>query len=107
MAVSTRVWPALVEPKRRALLDLLLDHPRDAGELVEALGVNQPTASKHLRVLREAGLVRVVGAAQRRIYSVEPGPLADLDEWLGPFRRLWNERLDALGAYLDRSEEQP
>ncbi|MGH9121199.1 MAG: ArsR/SmtB family transcription factor [Acidimicrobiales bacterium] len=96
------IWPALVEPKRRAILDLLCERPRDVGDLVEALGVTQPTASKHLRVLRDAGLVRVVYAAQRRVYSLEPEPLARLDDWLSPYRQLWNDRLDALGRHLDR-----
>jgi len=102
--VSTDVWPALTEPKRRAVLDLLRQRPHDVGELVQALGVSQPTASKHLRVLRDAGLVRVTVAAQRRVYSIEPAPLAALDAWLAPYRALWNDRLDTLGRYLD--EEQ-
>ncbi len=103
--MTMTVWPVLAEPKRRAVLDLLRQRPHDVGELVEALGVSQPTASKHLRVLREVGLVRVTGAAQRRVYSIDPGPLAALDEWLAPYRALWNDRLDALGRYLD--EEEP
>ena len=102
--MSTDVWPALTEPKRRAVLDLLRQRPHDVGELVQALGVSQPTASKHLRVLRDAGLVRVTVAAQRRVYSIEPAPLAALDTWLAPYRALWNDRLDTLGRYLD--EEQ-
>jgi DNA-binding transcriptional ArsR family regulator len=101
------VWPALTEPKRRALLDLLREKPRDVGELVEALGVSQPTASKHLRVLRDAGLVRVTGVAQRRVYAIEPGPFVTLDQWLAPYRVLWNDRLDALGEYLDDEKENP
>jgi DNA-binding transcriptional ArsR family regulator len=99
--MTTTVWPALTEPKRRAVLDLLREHPRDVGELVDALGVSQPTASKHLRVLRDAGLVRVEGVAQRRVYSIDPAPLAALDAWLAPYRVLWNGRLDDLGRYLD------
>jgi DNA-binding transcriptional ArsR family regulator len=98
------VWPALTELKRRALLDLLLEGPRDVGELVEALGVSQPTASKHLRVLRNAGLVKVTGVAQRRVYSVDPAPLAGIDEWLEPYRALWNDPLDTLGRYLDEED---
>jgi DNA-binding transcriptional ArsR family regulator len=99
------VWPALTDPKRRAMLDLLLERPHDVGEFVGALGVSQPMVSKHLRVLREAGLVQVTGIGQRRVYSIDPAPLATLDEWLAPYRALWNERLDALGRYL--AEEIP
>jgi DNA-binding transcriptional ArsR family regulator len=97
-------WSALSDPNRRAVLALLCDRPRDVGELVDALGVSQPTVSKHLRVLREAGLVQVQGVAQRRVYSLEPGPFAELDAWLEPFRRRWNERLDALGRHLDADD---
>jgi DNA-binding transcriptional ArsR family regulator len=97
------IWSALADPTRRAMLSLLCGRPHDVGELVVALGISQPTVSKHLRVLREAGLVRVEGAAQRRIYSIEPAPFAELDAWLEPYRRLWNDRLDALGRHLDAS----
>jgi DNA-binding transcriptional ArsR family regulator len=83
------------------MLDLLRDRPHDAGEFVAALGVSQPTASKHLRALREAGLVRVTGIGQRRVYSIDTAPLAALDEWLAPYRALWNASLDALGCHLD------
>lgn len=72
-------------------------------ELVERLGLSQPGTSKHLRVLRDAGLVSVRGQAQRRLYAVEPAPLAELDRWLEPYRRLWSDRLDALERYLDSS----
>jgi DNA-binding transcriptional ArsR family regulator len=72
--------------------------------LVEALGVSQPTVSKHLRVLREAGLVYVTGDAQRRIYAIAPQPFLSLDAWLEPYRRLWNDRLDLLGRHLDTPE---
>jgi DNA-binding transcriptional ArsR family regulator len=94
-------WAALADPKRRALLDLIRQQPRSVNELVDLLALSQPTASKHLRVLRAAGLVRVERAAQRRIYTVEPAPLSELDAWLAPYRELWNERLDALGRHLD------
>jgi DNA-binding transcriptional ArsR family regulator len=104
--VTTVVWPALTEPKRRALLDLLRLGPHDVGALVGALGISQPTVSKHLRVLRDAGLVRVTVVAQRRLYSIDPGPLMALDEWLAPYRALWNDRLDALGQYLDEEDPQ-
>jgi DNA-binding transcriptional ArsR family regulator len=94
-------WAALADPKRRAVLDLLRQRPRSVNELVDALAVTQPTASKHLRVLRSAGLVRVERVAQRRIYALAPEPFGDLDAWLAPYREFWGERLDALGRRLD------
>jgi DNA-binding transcriptional ArsR family regulator len=103
--VPSSSWAALADPNRRALLGLLLERPRAVNELVERLGLSQPGTSKHLRVLREAGLVQVRREAQRRVYAVEPGPLAELDVWLAPYRRLWNESLDALERHLD--EEEP
>lgn len=81
---------------------LLLERPRAVGELVEELGLSQPGTSKHLRVLRDAGLVRVRVDAQRRVYEVDPAPLAELDVWLEPYRRLWDASLDRLGRQLDR-----
>jgi DNA-binding transcriptional ArsR family regulator len=98
-------WSALSDPNRRAILGLLLERPRPVGELVERLELTQPATSKHLRVLREAGLVRVSTDAQRRVYALEPGPLAELDVWLAPYRRVWNESLDALGRHLDSTRE--
>jgi DNA-binding transcriptional ArsR family regulator len=95
-------FDVLAEPNRRRLLDLLLEQPRSVSELVERTGLSQPGASKHLRVLREAGLVDVRIDAQRRIYALRPEPLVELDEWLGPYRRLWAGRLDALERHLDR-----
>ena len=97
------IWPVLTDPTRRAVLDLLRERPRSVGELVAALAASQPTTSKHLRVLREAGFVRVVGVAQQRIYSIDPAPLAEVDAWLAPYRRLWNDRLDVLGRHLDET----
>lgn len=96
-------WQALADPNRRAVLELLLERPRPVGELVEQLGISQPGTSKHLKVLRDAGLVQVRAEANRRVYALEPGPLNELDVWLAPYRRLWNERLDALGRHLDRT----
>ena len=96
-------WSALADPNRRAMLELLRERPRPVGELVDRLALTQPGTSKHLRVLREAGLVQVRTEAQRRVYAVDPGPLAELDVWLAPYRRLWNDSLDALGRHLDRT----
>jgi DNA-binding transcriptional ArsR family regulator len=98
-------WQALADPHRRAVLELLLERPRPVGELVERLGLSQPGTSKHLRVLREAGLVQVRAEANRRVYALDPGPLNELDVWLAPYRRRWNESLDALGRHLDREED--
>ena len=91
----------LAEPRRRQILDLLREGEQPVGELVTALGVSQPGVSKHLRVLREAGLVEVRRDAQRRIYRVRPEPLRDLDEWLAPYRFMWGARLDDLERHLD------
>src|SRR6266540_2305466 len=95
-------WSALADPHRRAMMALLLEQPRPVGELVKRLGLTQPGTSKHLRVLRKAGLVRARQEAQRRVYALEPGPLAVLDAWLTPYRRLWSERLDAPERHLHR-----
>jgi DNA-binding transcriptional ArsR family regulator len=99
--MTATTFDALAEPTRRRILDLLLERERPVGELVRRLKLSQPGVSKHLRVLREAGLVTVRGEAQRRIYRVHPGPLAEVDEWLEPYRRLWAGRLDALERHLD------
>jgi DNA-binding transcriptional ArsR family regulator len=94
-------WSALADPHRRAMLELLRERPRPVGELVEVLGLSQPGTSKHLRVLRDAGLVRSRAEAQRRVYELDGAPLRELDAWLGPYRRFWSERLDALERHLD------
>ncbi|NLU75903.1 winged helix-turn-helix transcriptional regulator [Streptomyces sp. HNM0575] len=101
--MTDATWTALADPRRRAMLDVLRDRACAVSELVDELGYTQPTTSKHLRVLREAGLVRVRTHAQRRIYSVDLERMAELDAWLAPFRQLWNERLDALDRHLDRT----
>ncbi len=98
----TAAFDVLAEPNRRRILDLLLDDERPVGELVEALAVSQPAVSKHLRVLREAGLVQVRGDAQRRLYRLDPRPLREVDAWLTPYRARWAESLDALERHLDR-----
>jgi DNA-binding transcriptional ArsR family regulator len=96
----------LAEPARRQILDLLRDRPRPVGELVELVGLSQPGVSKHLRVLRDAELVRVRQDAQRRFYELRLEPLAEVDAWLEPYRQLWAERLDALERHLDRDEKE-
>jgi DNA-binding transcriptional ArsR family regulator len=97
----TASFEVLAEPNRRRILDLLRAAERPVGELVDELEVSQPAVSKHLRVLREAGLVEVRADAQRRIYRVRTEPLRAIDEWLEPYRRLWASRLDDLERHLD------
>lgn len=97
-------FEALAEPNRRRILDVLRDGERPAGDLVDALAISQPGVSKHLKLLREAGLVRMRAEGQRRLYSVEARGLAELDAWLAPYRRAWAERLDALEAHLEREQ---
>lgn len=94
-------FDVLAEPTRRRILDLLLERPRLVGELTDQLGLTQPGTSKHLRVLREAGLVRVRRDAQRRWYELRPEPLIEIDTWLEKYRRLWADHLDALERHLD------
>jgi DNA-binding transcriptional ArsR family regulator len=101
----TTTFDVLAEPARRRILDLLLERPRLVGELTEQLGLTQPGTSKHLRVLRQAGLVRVRPEAQRRWYELRPEPLAEIDAWLAPYRRLWTNSLDALERHLDTMED--
>ena len=102
MPVDTFV--VLAEPTRRRILDRLRRADSSVGELVEALAVSQPTVSKHLKVLREAGFVSCRTAAQQRIYRIETRPLRALDAWLDPYRRLWERHLDALERHLDTEE---
>lgn len=94
------VFEALADPTRRRILELLVDGERTAGELAAAFDTSRPAVSRHLRVLREAGLVRWRGDAQRRIYRLDPGPLAEVDAWLERYRRFWAGRLDALDDHL-------
>ncbi|MEJ0049161.1 MAG: metalloregulator ArsR/SmtB family transcription factor [Rhodospirillales bacterium] len=96
------LFAALSEPARRHMLDALRLGERSAGELERALGMSQPAASKHLRVLRQAGLVHVRKDAQRRIYRLEPQKLAELDTWLADYRKFWNGALGELARHLDR-----
>jgi DNA-binding transcriptional ArsR family regulator len=102
MAVTT--FDVLAEPRRRDILDLLRVRERSVGELVEGISLSQPGVSKHLRVLREAGLVDVRIDAQRRWYRVRPEPLAEIDAWLAPYRRFWTDRLAALERHLDDTD---
>ncbi|WP_116092149.1 ArsR/SmtB family transcription factor [Sphingomonas crusticola] len=99
-----KLFEIIADPGRRAILDLLRERELAAGEIVGAMKIGQPGVSKHLRLLREAGLVDVRGDRQRRIYSLRPGPLAELDRWLAPYRTFWTGKLDALGAHLDREQ---
>lgn len=97
----------LAEPNRRAILSLLAGSERSVGELEHQLQLPQPSVSKHLRVLREAGFVDVRVDAQRRVYRLRPEPLKEVDEWLAPFRRLWMGHVDALERHLDRMAAAP
>lgn len=100
----TSTFTVLAEPNRRQLLDEMRAGPQTVGAMVDAVGLSQPAVSKHLRILREAGLVRVRPDGQRRWYELNPEPLAELDEWLEPYRALWTERLDRLERHLDESD---
>jgi DNA-binding transcriptional ArsR family regulator len=99
------IFSALAEPNRRAILDLLLEDDQPVGTLVDSLDIGQPTVSKHLKALREAGLVTMRVDANKRIYSLQPQPLAEVDGWLLPYRRRWAARLDALEQFLDDSAD--
>ena len=95
-----------MEPIRRRILDLLRERPRLVGELTAELGLSQPGTSKHLRVLRDAGLVRVRPEGQRRWYELVPEPLAEVDAWLAPYRWMWADRFDALERHLAADPEE-
>ncbi|OLB64917.1 MAG: transcriptional regulator [Actinobacteria bacterium 13_2_20CM_2_72_6] len=96
------IFEVLAEPNRRRILDLLRQAERPVGDLVRELGVSQPAVSKHLRVLRDAGLVDVRSDAQRRLYRVNVAPLRAVDDWLAPYREMWPAHLDALEAHLEQ-----
>ena len=98
------VLAALADGSRRTVLGILRDHPATAGELADALPIARPGVSRHLRVLREAGLVEVRQEAQRRIYSLRPEALMEVDEWLEGYRVLWRNRLDALHTEVARGK---
>jgi DNA-binding transcriptional ArsR family regulator len=101
------VFDIIAEPNRRAILSLLVLSEQSVGEIERQLRMPQPTVSKHLRVLREAGFVEATVDAQRRLYRLTPEPLQEVDAWLAPFRRFWSARVDALERYLDRMEQKP
>lgn len=95
-----KTMSALAEPHRMSIMQLLRDGPRPVGEIADRLRLHQPQVSKHLRVLSDAGLVEMNPAANRRIYKLRPQPLQELDQWLDPFRKMWEERFDRLDEYL-------
>lgn len=99
------VLQALADPSRRTVLEILRGHPATAGELADALPIARPGVSRHLRVLRDAGLVTVRQQAQRRIYSLHPEALVEVDEWLENYRALWQTRLDALQTEIARGKK--
>ncbi|HMK11280.1 MAG TPA: metalloregulator ArsR/SmtB family transcription factor [Acidimicrobiales bacterium] len=101
-----QVFDVLAEPHRRQILDLLRKDERAVGDLVHELCISQPNVSKHLRVLRDAGLVVVRTDAQRRVYRLRPEPLREIDEWLRPYRAAWTKRLDKLERRLDEMEDR-
>jgi DNA-binding transcriptional ArsR family regulator len=105
MRLVESAFAVLAEPHRRTILSLLASSERSVGELEEHLRLPQPSVSKHLRVLRDAGFVEARVDAQRRLYRLRPAPLREIDEWLEPFRRFWSAHVDALERHLDRMDD--
>jgi len=103
MTATTNVLEVIAEPTRRRILDVVRGGERSVGDLVDAVGMHQPGVSRHLKVLRDAGLVEVRRDAQRRMYRLRPEPLIELDEWLAPYRTEWTNRLDSLERHLART----
>ncbi len=99
------VFEIIAEPNRRAILSLLASSEQSVGEIEHQLRMPQPTVSKHLRVLREAGFVEATVDAQRRLYRLKPEPFQEVDDWLAQFRRFWSAHVDALERHLDRMDE--
>ena len=99
------VFEIIAEPNRRAILSLLVSSEQSVGEIERQLRMPQPTVSKHLRVLRDAGFVESTVDAQRRLYRLKPEPLQEVDAWLAPFRRFWSAHVDALERHLDRMDQ--
>jgi DNA-binding transcriptional ArsR family regulator len=106
VAVSTDVFTAVADPTRRRILRELIESERSVGELVGALGLSQPTVSKHLKVLRDNGFVASRTAAQQRIYRLDETPFAELEAWLRAFRGTWNRHVDALERHLDEHDRE-
>ncbi|CAM3386751.1 ArsR/SmtB family transcription factor [Isoptericola cucumis] len=106
-ATTTDAFNAVAEPRRREILDALAQQERSVGELVELLHVAQPVVSKHLRVLREVGLVEVRDDGRRRLYRTDARPLQEIHEWAGRFERLWEERFALIDELLDEMDESP
>jgi len=107
MSIMESSFAIVAERNRRAILSLLLSSERSVGEIERKLRLSQPSVSKHLRVLREAGFVESRIEAQRRLYRLRPEPLMELDAWLVPFRRFWSKHVDALERHLDKMEKVP
>ena len=99
------VFEIIAEPNRRAILGLLVSSEQSVGDIERQLHMSQPTVSKHLRVLRDAGFVEATVDAQRRLYRLKPEPLQEVDAWLAPFRRFWSAHIDALERHLDRMDQ--
>jgi DNA-binding transcriptional ArsR family regulator len=104
--MNTTTLMALAEPNRLRIVELLREGPRPVGQIAERLSMRQPQVSKHLRVLNEAGLVRVQPVAQQRIYKLQPKPFQELDSWVDTFKRLWEDRLDTLDDYMQELKRQ-
>jgi DNA-binding transcriptional ArsR family regulator len=100
------VFEIIAEPNRRAILGLLVSSEQSVGDIERQLCMTQPTVSKHLRILREAGFVESTVDAQRRLYRLKPGPLQEIDAWLAQFRRFWSAHIDALERHLDRMDRE-
>ncbi|MGZ7445292.1 ArsR/SmtB family transcription factor [Paenibacillus sp. TH7-28] len=98
-------FAVIAEPSRRRILDLLLQSESNVTDLAQALGLSQPLVSKHLRTLRQSGLVKVRVKSQQHIYSLEAEPLAEIDEWLKAYRKKWNRHVDALENFLDQQKK--
>jgi DNA-binding transcriptional ArsR family regulator len=104
--VAAPLFEVVAEPNRRRILDLLVGDEKAVGELVRELSVSQPAVSKHLRILRDAGLVEVRTDGQRRVYRIRPDPLRELDDWLAPYRALWTSALDHLERHLQTMPDE-
>ena len=105
-ATTTDAFNAVAEPRRRQILDLLAGGERSVGDLVERLGLSQPLVSKHLRVLREVGLVQVRDEGRQRLYRLDAGPLRSIADWLGPFQRAMSERFDLMDTVIQELKAQ-